>query len=565
MKDKTQDLGLIYVASFVFCLASFVFLAAMSYAQGGSEEKDKITDLPPVKIEVVDTTQLDIPKEKFQSFTKPDPGVYAPLDPKERPWYLPATSIPEKIREVKSELEKDFLFSLTAQYGIPTALKYQMFLARGFGQSEAMLDMGRWTLRSERTPELVSDPSKGLDDFNIDRLKGAFAHQGENTSFRADVQYNAKDLGYLDENGEVYPNDRALTGLSVCWGQKLSSSVRSSLSIDVSSLRMGGPLSSGNDKGLDLSTDFGIKALWPRSNPIDAGLGIGYFVGESEVEDFKEAILRLYFRDNYIRIRPFALGIGMELVLDARSSSSEDGNWDPNIYPNPWLLLTSNIGARTVLQFGLEGYISRQDLKSLYLDKDYLRFNPDLNVERTWELNGSLQYRLTRKFNVTVSGFGKHISDLTIFRKTDDGILSWMPGPREDSANIPGLTAGWELSLMDDKIKQSFEYTHEFHDGKEHIPYRPEDIGCLTITCVAPFGLELSLSGEFYGTRYVDTENDESLSSYFLWRPRISKTFSKYASVFLEAEFYIGRDDYQIWENYGLPTQIVDFGLTLRF
>ena len=124
---------------------------------------------------------------------------------------------------------------------------------------------------------------------------------------------------------------------------------------------------------------------------------------------------------------------------------------------------------------------------------------------------------------------------------------------------------------MDGRIKQSFEYVHEEHD--EEIPYRPKDSGTSTVTFFAPFGLELSLSGEFYGTRYVgaDGTNDangngeEALSSYFLWKPRISRTFGKYASLFVMAEFYVGQDDYQIWKGYGLPDQTVDFGLTLKF
>ena len=121
---------------------------------------------------------------------------------------------------------------------------------------------------------------------------------------------------------------------------------------------------------------------------------------------------------------------------------------------------------------------------------------------------------------------------------------------------------------MDGRLRHSFDYVHEFHDKKKHIPYRPKHRGNLTITYSAPYGLEPSLSGEFYGVRYVDTEeNSETLSSYFLWKPRISKSFGARASAsaFLSAEFYVGQDRYQIWRGYGLPDQTVDFGLTLKF
>ncbi len=121
---------------------------------------------------------------------------------------------------------------------------------------------------------------------------------------------------------------------------------------------------------------------------------------------------------------------------------------------------------------------------------------------------------------------------------------------------------------MGGRIEQSLEYVHEEHD--EDIPYRPKDKGVLTVTVFAPHELELSLSGEFHGVRYVDVDEatgsgGETLSSYFLLRPGISRTFGKYASLFLMAEFYVGQDDYQVWERYGLPDQTVDFGLTLKF
>jgi len=228
------------------------------------------------------------------------------------------------------------------------------------------------------------------------------------------------------------------------------------------------------------------------------------------------------------------------------------------------LLLTSHIGIRTTLQIGIERHVLRQNLMDLYLDKDYVRFNPDLNLERTWDLNASLQYRLASKFIATIEAFDKEISDLIILEETNDGILSWSPGSLP-SARIFGVNAKLELSLMDNKLKPSFEYTHESHDDQK-IPYRPQDRGALTLKYLAPYGLEPSLSGEFYGTRYTKGGTDgDSLSGYFLWKPRISKTFGKYASVFLSAGIYTGEDDYQVWRGYELPSQIVDFGLTLKF
>jgi len=566
---------LLHSLPYVLCFVSCIFLASALSAEEGGEEEN-IIELSPVKIEVIDTTQIDIPKERFRSFTVPDPEVYAPLSPKERPWYVPSTSVPEKFKEVSTRAGKDSLLSLTAQFGVPQALAYQALLIREFGNSGVLLNIKRVNLWSERTAELVGDPSNGLDDTTDDSLRGSLAYQVENSNLRADVQYDARRLGYLDESGEEYPNDRSLIGFSVDWNQGLSDSVRSSLELAVSNLKMEGPLSSGDGSGLDLEAGFGLKLLWPGSNPIDVGLDLEYSDSKVDATDvlseqgLKETIARLSLRDNYIQIGYFILGLGMEVAFDTRDSSTENVDKDSNIYLNPCVELTAQIGTATTLEFGVERYVLRQDFRSLYLDSDYVRLNPELELEKTWDLNATLQSKLTPNLMVTVGASAKEIKDLTIFEEVtgagNDGVLSWKPGSRE-SARIIDFGLGWELSLLDGQVKQSFEYVHEEHD--EDIPYRPRDRGILTVTVFAPRGLELSLSGEFHGVRHVDAaligDSEETLSSYFLLKPRISKTFGKYASFYLMAEFYVGEDDYQIWKGYGLPDQTVDLGLTLKF
>ena len=411
-----------------------------------------------------------------------------------------------------------------------------------------------------------------LGDSTIDKFRVALTHQIENSGLKADVQYDARRLGYLDESGKEYPNDRSLIEGTAGWDQRLSGSVQSSLDFGVSSLKTTDPLSSGHESELELGGGLDFRMLWPRFNPIDFGLDVRYSASDIEATDtspgqeFREAILKLYLRDSHIRVWPFVLGFGVEFMLDARKGLAENADWELEIYPNPCLCLTSQIGNRTTLQFGVERRVLKQDVCFLYLDKDYVRLNPELKLEKTWDFSADVQCRLTPAFTATVGGFDEEIRDLTVFEEvTHDRILSWRPNSL-DSARIYGFRSGWELSLMDGRIEQSLEYVHEEHD--QEIPYRPKDKGCLTITCFAPFELELSLSGEFYGIRYTEAKNGdeaETLPSFFLWKPRISRTFGKYASLFLMAEFHVGEDDYQIWKGYGLPDQTVDFGLTLKF
>jgi hypothetical protein len=60
-------------------------------------------------------------------------------------------------------------------------------------------------------------------------------------------------------------------------------------------------------------------------------------------------------------------------------------------------------------------------------------------------------------------------------------------------------------------------------------------------------------------------QEDTSLSDYFLWKPKVSKSFSKNAEASLTFGFYTGKDDYQVWKGYSLPKNTVDLGLVIRF
>jgi len=141
-------------------------------------------------------------------------------------------------------------------------------------------------------------------------------------------------------------------------------------------------------------------------------------------------------------------------------------------------------------------------------------------------------------------------------------IIYWLP-KNQDNIHIASVNTGWELSLLNDKLKQSIEYVHEFYDQDEYVPYRPENKGVLSIAYLATNELELSLIGELYGPRQIN--ENEKLPRYFLWKPKITKSFGKNAEASLALEFYAGSGDYEILKGYALPKQTMDIGLTIRF
>lgn len=571
MKDRFVNL---WVYVFIgLCFGFSILNTTVLYAQEENTDKDKITDLPPVKIEIVDITQINIPREKFRSFTEPESKVYKPFDTKERPWYFPDTSIPEKLKDESTKAGKSSLLTLSAQVGLPVDFLYQLLLVKGFGDFESMLDLGRTTLKTGRTPDKQGDS-------NSDNLRGSIAYKQEKFNLRTEAQYNSKDIDYTGKAGEILRNDRALSRLLANFGLVPSKDTLSSLSLNIESLRMKGPISSGEEKGLEVETDLKIKTDLPESNPVEFGIGSDYFVGSSDIEDFKETIIRLYFRDNDIRIWAFVLGIGAELLVDVYKNSNNSEGWKFDPYVNPYLLLTSRIGNRTIFQLGLERYLLRQNLKDLYIDKDGIRFNPCLNPEGTWELSAGLQYRMAGRFTGSVKAFDKEIKKLSFFEKYEDAesdMLSWRPIQR-DIERILGFAMEYELFLISNQLKNDFHFIHESYNVK--IPYRSRNRGTITLTYFAPSDFELSLSAEFFSRRYTKedtndlntdvpyentTTDDGSLPSYILWKPKITKKFGKYTSAFLTLGLYTGSEKYEIWKGYELPKQTVDVGVKFKF
>ncbi|MGQ9607832.1 MAG: TonB-dependent receptor [bacterium] len=562
MKDKLLDIFRSILTIFLLYLISL--LCSISYAQEETSEEEKAIDLPPVKIEILDATQLTIPKEKFEGFRMISPDIYVTLNPKERLWYLPPTSIPDKPKQKSSVPTEDFLFSVSAYPGIPAALTYQMLLIKGFGDSQALIDMGRSMLQSARSAKLASDPSKKQGNTTIDDFKGSFSYQRNKTSARIDLNYNAKDLAYLDSSGAKYLNDRYLIGLSTNWSQKYLDDIQSNLQFNISQLRMEGPYSDESNSGFDMKTRFDMMTYLPPRNPIDIGSDFEYFRGDGVDEMFKEAIFKLYIRDNFISIAPFVLGAGIELALNMFTSSFDE-NWKINIYPNPYLLLTSQFGSNFTFQLGLERYLNKSSLKEIYIVNEYVNFNPSLATQKEWNIHSSLKYALTRKISTTLGIFDKQISDITTFEEKNnkEGIIYWVPVSRK-SARIFGIGASMEASLLNGKFNNKVEYIHEFHDQEDRIFYRPKDKGSIITGFTIGSSVNMSLTAEFNGPRYINAEGDK-LSSYFMLKPKISRSFGKNAIASLQLGLYFSDNELQLWREYKIPNRTLDFGLTLRF
>ncbi|HGJ65361.1 TPA: hypothetical protein ENS27_08235 [bacterium] len=541
----------------------FLFFVSLCIAQE-TDEEDKTIDLPPVKIEIIDATQLTIPKERFDGLAQPDYDIYVALLHKERLWYLPSTSIPVKYKDKLLKADKDYLVMLSAYPGLPAGLSYQGLLMKGFGNAQVLLDVGRSSLLSTRTAKLASDHTKKQSSSTIDRFNGLFSFQTKTSGVITGLDYNAKDLDYLDINGGRYINDRSLFDISFGWSQRFSEGFEPSVNTNITKLMMEGPLLSDSNEATNVKVNANVRTLLSQSIPIDAGIKIETFNGNAVNDDFRDTLIKLYFNDRRIRLFPFILSVGIELAANIHKSSLDSKGWQTSFYPNPSVLLTSQIGSKTILQFGLERYILMQSIKDTYIKTDYVNFKPSLLPERGLELSALLKLNPVNGFTTTVGYHDRDVNDIAFPSEfqNDGGIIYWLPDNYEN-IHISSINAGWELLLLDGRLKQSIEYVHEFYGKDKYVPYRPENKGLLNITYLAGNELEFSLVAELFGIRRIG--DDENLPRYLLWSPKVSKSFWKNAEAFISLGLYAGSGDYQILKGYALPKQTLDFGLSVRF
>jgi hypothetical protein len=205
-----------------------------------------------------------------------------------------------------------------------------------------------------------------------------------------------------------------------------------------------------------------------------------------------------------------------------------------------------------------------QDIKDTYIKTDYVNLKPSLFPERGLELSALLKLNPVNGFTTTVGYYDRDINDIAFPSEfqNDGGIIYWLPDNYEN-IHISSINAGWELLLLDGRLKQSIEYVHEFYGKDKYVPYRPENKGLLNITYLAGNELEFSLLAELFGIRRIS--DDENLPRYLLWKPKVSKSFWKNAEASISLGLYTGSGDYQILKGYALPKQTLDFGLSVRF
>ena len=606
---------------------AFYLLLSLSpvYAQTQESSEEQLeSDLPDEVIaEIIDTTRIVLePRSRFNDPLVPELIHAIALYPKERLWNLPPTATPQKAVKPTAPPPKNYRLHLTAYPSLPESLFYQVLFAGRTEGTHGFVHLNRQQLGNARTKERGNynlDGVRGGLSHRYQELSEISFDFGLNLK---GLEWLPATAGEMNEETPNSQKDLLLFRSDLNWQQQISETTWSTLNLDTALLRVDHDASNQRDEATDLRFNFDMAISWPFLNPIHAGGHVEYFSATDKQfnRDTWDTIVRLYARDEFSPFGPFVCSIGVEgvslrkgdeaeediadsqlavpeevqqpdtetsediansqsdMVDAALQNSTEPDEDKASLYLNPSLALTTHLDKHWLIR--LEGLrtISRHRLSTLYFDTDYISLNPLLQPEKAWNEQITLKYHRGAKFEVNLSGFARQINDLVVFVPQTEPVqeigvqsaaeLAWTP------TNIDASIYGGQLLVsarIVDRLDLRFQYTHEaqdIHEGSvpetdKKIPYRAADRINLDVVYHLPSEFHVMLKAELQGPRYVNMTTDETLKSYLLLRPKLSKTVGNYVDAFVGGAFAVG--EYRLLEMYELSQSNFDFGIELKF
>ena len=400
-----------------------------------------------------------------------------------------------------------------------------------------------------------------------------------------DAALHLKDLNWLGAvpGNTTFSKDLRLLRSNFSWEQQVSQRTHTTVNVNLEEFRFvhtaQGTEPELTDRGTDLRFKFDLAIPAPLQNPFHMGRGVDlnpihlgadveYFSAKDErfTRDIWSTIFRVYIRDEFTFVKGFILGLGAKGV--SFRERDDVGDDKTRLQLNPYIAVTTRPHNHWVFRLQGQRMTRRSKLSALYFDTDYVSLHPFLRPERTWDGQITLTHHHGKKLEANFSGFAKQIDDLVVVEKVPsegDGSvaeLAWMPQNRDASIY------GGQFSItayITDQLEAQLQYTYEVHKPKvgEWIAYRPNSFIDLDVAYHFPGDFHLELGGEFRGVRHVNEMTDQTLESYFLLRPKVSKIIEDYVGVFVGGSFVIGT--YALLEGYELSQDNFDFGIELRF
>jgi len=557
------------------------------------DSDDKLDSRLPerVQVTIIDTTIVRlVQRNPFTDMADPPLIDYLGIYAKERPWNLPDILTPQRVIISTPPSVKDSLVIIKAYPGLPQSLSYQILLASDFEEARGQLYINRHHWGDKRT--------KGRGKYNIDNFYGSLGyHYKDKANFNLNAGYDAKNLNWLekDDTGEIknIPRDVNLFHSDVIWQHKLRPETQSQVNFDLASLRVNDADNNELNSTTNLKLNLNITTTKLSLNPTEFGTTIEYFNANDKLnengktnESYWANTYRFYAANKFTNMEPFTFSVGGELVVfRERVADAEKpiGHRDINpIQFNPTLVTTTKFSDDVSFQLSFERTVLRKPIGDMYFASDYVTLNPLLRFEKHRRGVVSLKYRPDRRADIEVAAVANVINGF-VYLKPNMGELSRNEVPQDDSRRVSSESRSgfsWQpdnmnANLFDFKfggdftpiegLKLKVHFTHEIQKPQsgEHIPYRPSDRLTLGISYLMANELQLDFEGELYGKRYIDKAKEDSLPAYFLWKPKVSRTFGKYTTAFISAQF--SSRQYELLKGYELPRYVTDFGVSVKF
>jgi len=535
------------------------------------DSDDKLDSRLPerVKVTIIDTTMVRlVQRQPFTDATESTLIDYLGIYAKERPWNLPDILTPQRVVISKPGKARDSLVLLKAYPGLPKSLSYQLLFAGDFEETSGLLYINRYHWDDKRT--------KGRGKYNADNFHGALGyHYKDKAKLNLSAKYDGKNLYWLKD---TTPRDVNCFRGDVIWQQKLRPETQSQVNFDLTAFRINDTENNESNSAADLKLNLNITTTKLSLNPTDFGATIEYFsANDNSDESYWANTYRFYAINKFTNLEPFTFSVGGELtVFRERVADSPNPGAYRDINPiqfNPTLIATTQFSDNVSFQLSFDRSVLRKPIGDMYFSSDYVTLNPYLRFEKNRRGVVALKYRPNRRANIRIAAVANVINGFIYLKPNANELsqnevgergvdLSWQPDNM--NANVFAFKIEGDFTPIE-QLSTKVQFIHEIQkpQSDEHIPYRPTDKFTLSMSYLIPNGLQLKFEGELYGKRYIDKAEEDSLPAYFLWKPELSKTFGKYTTAFISAQF--SSRQYEILKGYELPRYVADVGISVKF
>ncbi|HEX28627.1 TPA: TonB-dependent receptor [Candidatus Poribacteria bacterium] len=540
---------MVIVGRFLLTLALIIgwsLTSSFSFSQEqNTGEKLKAENLPErIEARIIDVTRISLTQRPpFTDSALPDIPKYLVVYPKEKVWNLPGFLSPKKITRRIGGDHIVRLISADLFSGAPGGFSSEAIALKEVKDVAGALRIRWFSLGNTRT--------KDRGRYNLLDMS---AH-GRIKELSSDLRYDVKELGWLKVGDKgVARQDLSHLNLYAGLRRRTSGTTTSTFRIELDRTTMSGEWGIENE-----STDVGFKVdvdtSYPFLNPIKLGFSGRYISSRLGETESQIGAFNMYFRDNFERVGPFVLSIGLNPYL----YGEPDGSTRFSL--NPSMDAVTLLGEITLLRLRTEwGRVILPAGNDIF-SRDFTALNPELRAERMSEIAWGFELR-PENTSFSAEGFYQLRDDMHVLSRIKGDVLAWSP------INLNARIFGLRLNLKAEPaegVEAQARYTHEFHkvSSAEHIPYRPEDRLEWEISYETSAGMKLNLGGGFIGRRYVDRDGDRALDAYAVFDHSLSFPLGMGISGFLRGKFYTGR--VQAMEGYELPQTTVDFGVRVRF